>query len=148
MSRNIKVLFVVVAVLALAGAAYGFAAANTIASSGAGYKASEISGYAIDSMVYNLSTSDPTKLASIEFAIAPIAPNTAPAVNVKISTNLVSPATGTGDEGDPIVPAVLQDFTTSTCHVASGVATCTFITPINVADVKALDVVASSNLYK
>jgi hypothetical protein len=138
MFRTFKVLFIAVAVLIIAGGAYAFAAANTIAPGGAGYSAAVVSGYDISNVVYHLNTTDPTKLDAVSFNVAPIAPNTAPAVTVKISTNLV-------DGTHP------QDFTTSTCVVDTGVATCTFktggvATPINLEDMKALDTIASSSL--
>lgn len=126
MARTFKIMLVALVILVLAGSAYAFAAANTIEASNAGYKASTVSGYAITNIVYGLNT-DPTKLDTITFAIAPIAPNTAAAQTVMISTTTV------------------QDFTTSTCVVDTGVATCTFTAPINVDAVAALDIVANSN---
>ena len=130
MFRNFKVLLIVLVVIVVAASAYAFAAANTIEVSGAGYKDSVVSGYAVTNVVYDLDT-DPTKLAKIIFDIDPIAPNTADAVTVKISTSAV------------------QDFTTSTCVISgtspNKIATCTFTAAIDVADVVALDVVASSS---
>jgi hypothetical protein len=129
MFRNFKVLLIVFVAIVVAGSAYAFAAANTIAVSGAGYKDSVVSGYAVTNVIYDLDT-DPTKLEKIIFDIAPIAPNTAAAVVVKIST------------------AAIQDFTTSTCVISGTttiIATCTFTSAIDVADVVALDVVASSS---
>lgn len=132
MFRTLKVMLVALVVLAIAGGAYAFAAANTIAESNAGYKASVVSGYAVSNVVYDLNTADPTKLDKIIFDIAPIAPNTVEPVTVMISTT--SPA---------------QDFTTSTCVITkpatTSVATCTFTTAIDVDAVVALDIVASSS---
>ena len=47
MLRNVKFLFVILAVLAIAGSAYAFAAANTVEASAAGYTASVVPGYAV-----------------------------------------------------------------------------------------------------
>lgn len=132
MVRTFKVMLVALVVLVIAGSAYAFAAANTIAESNAGYKASEVSGYAVTNVVYDLNTADPTKLDKIIFDIAPIAPNTVEPVTVKISTT------------------TSQDFTTSTCVVTkpdtTSIATCTFSTAIDVDAVVALDIVASSSI--
>ena len=131
MARTFKVMLVALVVLVLAGSVYAFAAANTIAPSNAGYKASEVSGYAIANVVYGFKTGDPTKLTKITFDIAPISPNTVEPVTVQISTTTA------------------QDFTTSTCAITkpalTSVATCTFTSAINVDAVVALDIVASSN---
>jgi hypothetical protein len=71
MSRNIKVLVVFVAVLALAGAAYGFAAANSVEKSAAGYTANVVSGYTVSKIVYDLNADNPTLVDNISFEIAP-----------------------------------------------------------------------------
>lgn len=131
MFRNFKVLLIVLVLIVIAGSAYAFAATNTIEVSGAGYADSVVSGYAVTNVIYDLDGTDPTQLAKIIFDIDPIAPNTEDAVTVKISTSTV------------------QDFTTSTCVLSGSspnvIATCTFTSAIDVADVVALDVVASSS---
>jgi hypothetical protein len=137
MVRTFKVMLVALVVLVLAGSAYAFAAANTIAKSNAGYLASGVSGYAVAGIVYDLNTTTPTQLDKIIFTLAPIAPNDAAPVTVKIST-----VTGT------------KNFGTSECVVSGSstpwTVTCTFGTvetpaAINFADVVALDVIASSS---
>jgi hypothetical protein len=127
MARTFKVVLVALVVLALAGSAYAFAAANTVEPGGAGYKASEIAGYAIDNVVYDLNDTDPTKLAKIIFDIAPIAPNTAAAAYVKINTAATA----------SFISCTISGTTTIT-------ATCA--TTANVVDVVKLDIVASSSL--
>lgn len=137
MVRTFKVMLVALVVMVLAGSAYAFAAANTIAKSNAGYLASGVSGYDVAGIVYDLNVDDPTKLDKIIFTLAPISPNDAAPVTVKIST-----VTGT------------KNFATSECVVTGSTtpwtATCTFGTvalpvAVNLADVVALDVVASSS---
>jgi 2-methylisocitrate lyase-like PEP mutase family enzyme len=133
MARTFKVVLVALVVLALAGSAYAFAAANTIAVSGAGYKASTIGGYAVTNVVYDLNDTDPTKLSKVIFDIAPVEPNTAKAVTVKISTTISS----------------APNYTASTCVITGTspvVATCSFTADIDVDDVVALDIAASSSL--
>jgi hypothetical protein len=132
-------MLVALVVLVLAGSAYAFAAANTIVKSNAGYLASVVSGYDVAGVVYDLKASDPTKLEKIIFTLAPITPNNAAPVTVKIST--------TGTE--------TQQFGTSECVVTGSstpwTATCTFGTvaspvAIDIDDVVSLDVVASSSV--
>jgi hypothetical protein len=127
MARTFKVMLVALVVLVLAGSAYAFAAANTVAQpGGAGYKASVIGGYTVTNVVYDLNDTTPTKLAKITFDIAPTSPNTAEAVTVKIST------------------AASQSF--SACTVSGTTTiTATCITTVDVAAVVALDIVASSS---
>jgi hypothetical protein len=65
--------FIIIAALALvlATAAYGFAAANTVEVTGAGSGAGVISGYDVTNVVYALNATDPTKVDSISFDVAP-----------------------------------------------------------------------------
>jgi hypothetical protein len=130
-------MLVALVVLVLAGSAYAFAAANTIAKSNAGYLASEVSGYAVAGIVYDLNVDDPTKLDKIIFTLAPISPNDAAPVTVKIST-----VTGTKNfAGSACVVTGSSSPWTATCTFKSGETN----TPINLSDVAALDVIASSS---
>ncbi|MBI5838638.1 MAG: hypothetical protein HZB19_00920 [Chloroflexi bacterium] len=124
MFQTLKVLFVVLMVIVIGASAYAFAAANTIPDSNAGYAATVVSGYTVSNIAYNLNT-DPTKIDTITFDIAPSGANTAAAVTVKIKTGAA---------------VAWKD-----CTVAAGAVTCTYATPINVVDVTALDIVATSN---
>ena len=124
MLRNWKVLLFVLAVLVIAGSAYAFAAANTIAESAAGYAGVAVPGYDVTSIVYDLDGTDPTIVDAITFDIAPLS-GTAAAVTVKIQT------------------ANAGSWTT--CPVVAGSATCTF-GALPVANVTALNIVASSSV--
>ncbi len=139
MVRNFKRAVTVLVILILAAATYAFAAANTIQSSNAGYKASDISGYAISSVTYDLGAADPTKLVGISFKVTAIDSSGNVPVVVKISTT-----------GTIAVPA--QNFTTSTCVVSGAVSPwqviCTFTAAggIDLITVTALDIVVSSSI--
>ncbi len=71
MLRNVKFLFVILAVLVIAGSAYAFAAANTVEASAAGYTATTVSGYDVTAVVYNLNATDPTLVDTINFTVSP-----------------------------------------------------------------------------
>lgn len=70
MLRNFKVLFVVLAAIVVAAAAYAFAAANTVPNTKAGAGSGTISGYTVSAVVYNLNASDPTLLDSVQFTLS------------------------------------------------------------------------------
>jgi hypothetical protein len=127
MSRNIKVLLVLVAVLALAGAAYGFAAANSVPTTAAGYTAKVVSGYTVSNIKYNLTVDDPTTVDTITFGIAPTTVGDPAPVTVYLQTALSGPWT--------------------TCVVTTTTGSTVVCTPTlspAVADVSALNIVASS----
>ena len=71
MFRNLKVLLIAVLVIALAGSAYAFAAANTVPDSTAGSGASVVGGYTVSNIVYDLDATDPTIVDAITFSISP-----------------------------------------------------------------------------
>jgi hypothetical protein len=128
MSRNIKVLVVLVAVLALAGAAYGFAAANTVPDSAAGYTANVVSGYTVSAIVYDLNTDNPTLVDNINFTIAPTTVDDPEAKTVYLQTDLA---------GTWTTCAVTTDTTTTVvCELPAATA---------VEDVTAMNIVASSS---
>jgi hypothetical protein len=133
MFRNFKVLLIVLALIVVAAGAYAFAATNTVPDSNTGYGASEVSGYTVSDIVYNYVVAAPTTLDSIAFTIVSDGLNAAKPV-VKISTT---------------AGVAAADFATSTCVVTgttpNWTSTCTFGDPINVVDVVALNVLASSN---
>jgi hypothetical protein len=62
--------------LALAGAAYGFAASNTVETSGAGDGNAAISGYHVSNVAYTLNATDPSKIDSMSFTVTPDSPLT------------------------------------------------------------------------
>ena len=69
-SRTFKVLLAVMTVMILAGAAYAFAAANTVPTTKAGDGSGAISGYTISNVVYNLNTTDPSTIDSVNFDLS------------------------------------------------------------------------------
>jgi len=65
--RNLVVLGLLVII---AGAVYGFAAANTVKESAAGDGEGDISGYTITNISYDLDADDPSLLDSVSFNVA------------------------------------------------------------------------------
>lgn len=122
MIRNMKVLFVVLVVIAMAASAYAFAAANTVPATKAGDGSGAISGYTVSAIVYNLNSSNPTNLDSVDFTLSDAA------VTVKIK--LVSAGS-----------------TWYNCTVVSGNDwTCNTTSPAQtVTTMDSLEVVATSN---
>jgi len=129
MLRNVKFLFVILAVLVIAGSAYAFAAANTVEASAAGYTATTVSGYDVTAVVYNLNATDPTLVDTINFTVSPSS-GASVAKLVKIQT---------ADAG-----AWTECVTTPGTAPAATVV-CT-ITGAPLAGVTALNVVVSSSL--
>jgi hypothetical protein len=75
MFRSLKVLLMVIVVTILAVSAYAFAAANTVPDTMAGDGSGTISGYTVSSVVYNLNSSDPATLDSVDFTLSAAAAN-------------------------------------------------------------------------
>lgn len=123
MSRNIKVMFVVVAVLALAGAAYGFAAANSVEKSAAGYTANVVSGYTVSNIVYKLDATTPTTVDAITFTIAPTTSGDPDAKTVYLQTALSGPWTAC---------VVTTDTTTTVVCTPSALPSVTSVTAMNI----------------
>jgi len=128
MSRNLKVLLFVLALLVIGGSAYAFAATNTIEDSAAGYKASAVNGYSVTDIVYDLDATDPSLIDAIKFTITPTS-GSAPAALVKLQT---------ADGGS-----------WTDCSLAAGAGasmniTCTYGS-LSVDDLTALNIVASSS---
>ncbi len=127
MFRNFKVLLIALVAIVVAGGVYGFAAANTVPDSAAGYKASVVSGYTITNIAYDLDATDPTLVDAITFAAAP-STGTLVAVIVKLQTETAGAWTN--------------------CTLVAGTApsmnvTCTY-GALPLANVTALNIVASS----
>ncbi|KAB8142911.1 hypothetical protein F8S13_11705 [Chloroflexia bacterium SDU3-3] len=64
--------------LILAGTAYGFAASNTVPTSGAGDGAGAISGYTVGGITYVLNATDPSLIDTVDFTITPAGTNSQP----------------------------------------------------------------------
>jgi hypothetical protein len=111
-------------ILVIAAAVYGFAAANTVEDSGAGDGAGTIYGYAITNIQYTLNSSDPGNIDSVEFDIDDLG----------------------GVLGDPsTVQIELESGSGSwySCSISSGHATCDTTSPAqDVAGATELRVVA------
>ena len=69
-SRN-KSFGMVLLILVLAAAIYGFAAANTVPDSGAGDGSGDICGYLIENVAYTLNGTDPGVLDEVAFDTTP-----------------------------------------------------------------------------
>jgi hypothetical protein len=79
-TRTLKLSAVLLAVMVLTMAIYGFAAANTFAApTNAGDGAEDISGYAISSIHYNLNYATPVTINTVTFTATP-----APTGTIKI----------------------------------------------------------------
>ena len=126
MLRNFKVLFIALVVIVIAGSAYAFAAANTVPANNVGSGASTVSGYVISNIEYNFATGDPTQVATIEFDLDK------PAGTVKIQLDATAV---TGD----------TDWDWTTCAVSTLHVTCTPALSLLSADIKDLNVAASTN---
>jgi len=68
---------------ALSVAGYAFTASNTVPAATIGQGANTISGYTVSSVSYNLDATDPTKVDSVAFTIAPA---TASTVKIQLAT--------------------------------------------------------------
>lgn len=69
-SGTFKVLFVVTAILIMAGATYAFAAANTVPATKAGDGLGVISGYTVTNVVYTFDAADPSLLDMVTFDLS------------------------------------------------------------------------------
>ena len=67
MFKSFKILFVLFVVVALAAAAYAFAASNTVPATKAGDGSGAVSGYTVTGVVYTLNGSAPSTLDSVAF---------------------------------------------------------------------------------
>jgi len=121
MFRNLKTLLFVLVILTIAGAAYAFAANNTIAATNAGFGTTTISGYAISDVVYDLDDADPKMVDQITFVIT----GDVQPVTVKIN--------------------VTEAASWKDCSIIESNVTCTYDTAIPLASITKLDVVASSS---
>lgn len=122
MFKNLKVLFAVVAILAIAAASYAFAASNTVPATKAGDGTGAVSGYDVTSVVYTLNATDPTTLDSVSFDLG------AAAATGKVKAQLVS-STGTW----------------YTCTLDTGTVWTCDTTGLTVSTIDQLRVVAASN---
>ena len=88
MSRFIKMrsLGIVMLILILAAAIYGFAAANTVPSSYAGDGSGTIDGYTIQNVHYALNATTPSNIDMVQFDIAENATNPPATVYVKLES--------------------------------------------------------------
>ena len=73
---HLKVLVTAAAVLAVAGGAYAFTAANTVPATTAGAGSGTVSGYTVTNLHYNLNATTPVNIDSLTFAVAPVIPST------------------------------------------------------------------------
>jgi hypothetical protein len=124
MARTFKVMLVALVILVLAGSAYAFAASLTInGSTSVGTGQSVVNGFTVSDIVYNLST-DKMDVTSIEFNIAGTT-----------DPDVVQIQTATGGTWK-------TDCELGTKVLTKTPVTCTYGTPIQLADVTALNVYA------
>ncbi len=85
---NVRWILAATFALIIAGAAYGFAASNTVSASGAGDGAGTISGYTVSNITYVLNSTNPANLDSVNFDVTPAGTNPQPAtVKVQVVTS-------------------------------------------------------------
>jgi predicted Fe-Mo cluster-binding NifX family protein len=70
-SRTLKLSAVLLAVMILTMAIYGFAAGNTVPVSKAGDGEGTVSGYTISAVTYTLNTTNPGNIDSVSFTTSP-----------------------------------------------------------------------------
>ena len=69
-SRTLKVTIAVMIVAIIAAVGYAFAAGNTVPLTKAGDGNGIVSGYTVSNVVYNLNTTDPSSLDSVDFDLS------------------------------------------------------------------------------
>jgi hypothetical protein len=122
LNRTFKLAAVLLAVVVLTMAIYGFAASNTVSTSGAGDGSAAISGYTVTNVHYVLDAVDPSLISSMAFTVAPAIP-----AGGSVQVKLV--ATGT---------------TYTACTVSGGTnVTCTFAGGVSVLAADQLRVIAA-----
>ncbi len=128
MLRNFKVVLIVLVILAIAGSAYAFAAANTFTGDNyVGSGESTVSGYEVSAIQYNFMDGDPTLVESVQFTL------NHPARSVKIQLN------------DTAVTGDTTWSWTSCSNTANNDWTCTGDPdPMPTTDITTLNVAASS----
>ncbi len=148
-----KVILTLLVILILASSTFAFAAANTITWSNAGFRASDISGYKITNVAYDLALADPTLVIKITFNIATIDANGLQPVVVKISTDRVAEQVADLLSNPPVlgIPADVADWSKWACVVSGAsspwLVTCSSIpgSGLPLQAIYSLDVVASSS---
>jgi hypothetical protein len=75
-SLHIRLLLVIVLVVLAATGAYVFTASNTVPPTNAGSGSGAITGYTISGVAYNLNSSNPNNIDSVDFTIAPTSAGT------------------------------------------------------------------------
>jgi hypothetical protein len=78
-----RILVMFALALILAVSAYGFAAANTVSTSGAGDGNAAISGYTIGGIAYTLNSTTPSTIDTVDFTVTPTGSNPQP-TNVQV----------------------------------------------------------------
>jgi hypothetical protein len=69
-NRRRRLVLAGVLAVAVAAAAYGFTATNTVPTSYAGDGSATISGYTVSAIAYTLNTTDPTKVDKVAFTLS------------------------------------------------------------------------------
>src|SRR5437867_13444473 len=105
-----RLLVMVGLILLLCTVAYGFAAANTVPTSGAGDGSNTISGYTITNVAYTLNTTNPANIDKVTFTVTPgagaAAPSTVKAKLVSSSSTWSSCTNTSGTTWDCTVSGV------------------------------------------
>jgi hypothetical protein len=67
--RLVRLFVSLIVILLLASIAYAYTASNTVPSNRAGFGSATISGYVVENVSYNLSTSDPSEIDSVTLSL-------------------------------------------------------------------------------
>ena len=149
MFRNVKRFTAILLVLILAASTYAFAAANTMIDSNVGYGASDIRGFTVSAIVYDLTVSaDPPTVNAVGFNLTTNDPSpTALSGPVYVAVNTTGNAATLPTAGTP-------NWANASCTFGASVAgafiiwpvVCIFTTEPTVTAVISLDIVASTSL--
>jgi hypothetical protein len=100
-SRTFRSIIILIVALVFASTAYAMAASNTLADGGkAGDGNGAVSGYTVSGIKYNLDTTDPSLIASVEFDLSPTGATSAAASLTNTSTSTETFATSCGHVAD------------------------------------------------
>ena len=161
MFRNAKRFTAILLVLILAASTYAFAAANTVVQSNAGFGASNVNGWAITAIDYDIDYTLPNTpgVIAIGFVVAPInntLTNATPPAFVDISTSrtvliAADPLSNPPIIGHALTAAIWSEWSCATIVAGTGANTWNITcAPTTVAvlltEMYALDIVVSSSL--
>ena len=125
-----------IAVAVLSAATFAFTNTNTVPISDAGQGANTISGYTVSDVQYNESATNPHKLASVVFTLAPKDGGGAP---TSVSASLV-------DVADDVGGATGQNWYSCILNAATALVTNDWVCATGASDLDYLDISSATEL--